>query len=155
MHMMRKIVNARNQGFTQVAAVHFVAEKKCDWRRRERYTLMEFIPGHTLATEPIDAALRAEVKNLVQQLHNHGLISGSLHLRNFIRLPDGSIKAIDLSGRSATARRKAKDRMDMEVRLGIKNEVEDWGYWLETLAQKKRELKRHCLAHVLGRSRNK
>ncbi|HCL7449477.1 lipopolysaccharide core heptose(II) kinase RfaY, partial [Escherichia coli] len=36
---------------------------------------------------------------------------------------------IDLSGKSCTAERKARDRLAMERHLGIANEIKDYGYY--------------------------
>ncbi|WP_306804176.1 lipopolysaccharide core heptose(II) kinase RfaY, partial [Escherichia coli] len=47
---------------------------------------------------------------------------------NFIDSKDG-VRIIDLSGKSCTAERKARDRLAMERHLGIVNEIKDYGYY--------------------------
>lgn len=49
---------------------------------------------------------------------------------------------IDLSGKRASAQRKAKDRIDLERHYGIKNEVKDLGYYLLVYRKKIRNLMR-------------
>ncbi|MFO9995992.1 lipopolysaccharide core heptose(II) kinase RfaY, partial [Escherichia sp. WS2312] len=39
------------------------------------------------------------------------------------------VRIIDLSGKSCTAERKARDRLAMERHLGIANEIKDYGYY--------------------------
>lgn len=72
-------------------------------------------------------------KNKIQQsinaLHKHGMVSGDPHRGNFI-IKNGEVRIIDLSGKRASAQRKAKDRIDLERHYGIKNEIKDLGYYL-------------------------
>lgn len=52
------------------------------------------------------------------------MVSGDPHRGNFI-IENGEVRIIDLSGKRASAQRKAKDRIDLERHYGIKNEVKD------------------------------
>lgn len=57
------------------------------------------------------------------------MVSGDPHRGNFI-IENGEVRIIDLSGKRASAQRKAKDRIDLERHYGIKNEIKDLGYYL-------------------------
>lgn len=50
--------------------------------------------------------------------------------------------ALLISGKRASAQRKAKDRIDLERHYGIKNEIKDLGYYLLVYRKKIRNLMR-------------
>ncbi|MCI3793765.1 lipopolysaccharide core heptose(II) kinase RfaY, partial [Escherichia coli] len=64
----------------------------------------------------------------MEKLHALNMLSGDPHRGNFIVSKDG-VRIIDLSGKSCTAERKARDRLAMERHLGIVNEIKDYGYY--------------------------
>ncbi len=64
----------------------------------------------------------------MEKLHALNMLSGDPHRGNFIVSKDG-VRIIDLSGKSCTAERKARDRLAMERHLGIANEIKDYGYY--------------------------
>ncbi|SPX20213.1 lipopolysaccharide core biosynthesis protein [Escherichia coli] len=63
------------------------------------------------------------------------------HRGNFI-IKNGEVRIIDLSGKRASAQRKAKDRIDLERHYGIKNEIRDLGYYLLVYRKKMRNFMR-------------
>ena len=105
--------------------------------------LIEYIDGVELCDIPdIDETLK-KIKFNNQFVHytNHGMVSGDPHRGNFI-IENGEVRIIDLSGKRASAQRKAKDRIDLERHYGIKNEVKDLGYYLLVYRKKIRNLMR-------------
>lgn len=91
--------------------------------------IIEYVDGVELGDlAELNDDVRAEIAEKMQQLHQHNMISGDPHKGNFILSSDG-IRIIDLSGKTPTANRKAKDRIDMERHLGIENELKDLGYY--------------------------
>ena len=76
-----------------------------------------------------DETLKNKIQQSIRSLHEHGMVSGDPHRGNFI-IENGEVRIIDLSGKRASAQRKAKDRIDLERHYGIKNEVKDLGYYL-------------------------
>ena len=89
----------------------------------------------------IDETLKNKIQQSIRSLHEHGMVSGDPHRGNFI-IENGEVRIIDLSGKRASAQRKAKDRIDLERHYGIKNEVKDLGYYLLVYRKKIRNLMR-------------
>ncbi len=91
--------------------------------------LIEYIEGVELVDIPeIDDELKQKIKASISGLHQHGMVSGDPHKGNFI-IENGVVRIIDLSGKSPSAMRMAKDRIDLERHYGIINEVKDAGYY--------------------------
>ena len=104
--------------------------------------LIEYIDGVELCDIPdIDETLKNKIQQSIRSLHEHGMVSGDPHRGNFI-IENGEVRIIDLSGKRASAQRKAKDRIDLERHYGIKNEVKDLGYYLLVYRKKIRNLMR-------------
>lgn len=61
--------------------------------------------------------VKAEIKASMEKLHALNMLSGDPHRGNFIVSKDG-VRIIDLSGKSCTAERKARDRLAMEPSPG-------------------------------------
>lgn len=92
--------------------------------------IIEYIDGIELCDMPdIDDSLKNKIQQSINALHKHGMVSGDPHRGNFI-IKNGEVRIIDLSGKRASAQRKAKDRIDLERHYGIKNEIKDLGYYL-------------------------
>ena len=91
--------------------------------------LIEYVEGVELNDMPIiPENVKAEIKASMEKLHALNMLSGDPHRGNFIVSKDG-VRIIDLSGKSCTAERKARDRLAMERHLGIANEIKDFGYY--------------------------
>ena len=86
-------------------------------------------------------ALKNKIQQSINALHQHGMVSGDPHRGNFI-IKNGEVRIIDLSGKRASAQRKAKDRIDLERHYGIKNEIRDLGYYLLVYRKKMRNFMR-------------
>ena len=115
------------------------------WQNGKHYVLsilIEYIDGVELCDIPdIDETLKNKIQQSIRSLHEHGMVSGDPHRGNFI-IENGEVRIIDLSGKRASAQRKAKDRIDLERHYGIKNEVKDLGYYLLVYRKKIRNLMR-------------
>ncbi|EMK8729813.1 heptose kinase, partial [Escherichia coli] len=103
---------------------------------------IEYIDGVELCDIPdIDETLKNKIQQSIRSLHKHGMVSGDPHRGNFI-IENGEVRIIDLSGKRASAQRKAKDRIDLERHYGIKNEIKDLGYYILVYRKKIRNLMR-------------
>lgn len=56
-----------------------------------------------------------------------------------------------ISGKRASAQRKAKDRIDLERHYGIKNEIKDLGYYLLVYRKKMRNFMRRLKGNQLAK----
>ncbi|MGV7091582.1 lipopolysaccharide core heptose(II) kinase RfaY [Siccibacter turicensis] len=118
-----------NEGLRFPNDFYLLAERKIFNYASLFVMIIEYVEGVELADlSEIDDDVRAEIAEKMQLLHQHNMISGDPHKGNFILSADG-IRIIDLSGKTPTANRKAKDRIDMERHLGIENELKDLGYY--------------------------
>lgn len=77
--------------------------------------LIEYVEGVELNDMPIiPENVKAEIKASMEKLHALNMLSGDPHRGNFIVSKDG-VRIIDLSGKSCTAERKARDRLVWNV----------------------------------------
>jgi Lipopolysaccharide core biosynthesis protein (WaaY). len=119
----------RKEGLDSVNDFYLLAEKKTLRFAHYYIMLIEYIEGVELVDIPeIDNELKQKIKASISGLHQHGMVSGDPHKGNFI-IEDGVVRIIDLSGKSPSAMRMAKDRIDLERHYGIVNEVKDAGYY--------------------------
>lgn len=119
----------RKEGLDSVNDFYLLAEKKTLRFAHYYIMLIEYIEGVELVDIPeIDDELKQKIKASISGLHQHGMVSGDPHKGNFI-IEDGVVRIIDLSGKSPSAMRMAKDRIDLERHYGIVNEVKDAGYY--------------------------
>ena len=126
----------RNEGLHTLNDFYLLAERKTLRFVHTYIMLIEYIDGIELCDMPdIDDVL----KNKIQQ--SIGMVSGDPHRGNFI-IKNGEVRIIDLSGKRASAQRKAKDRLDLERHYGIKNEIKDLGYYLLVYRKKMRNIMR-------------
>ncbi|KMK17540.1 lipopolysaccharide biosynthesis protein [Pluralibacter gergoviae] len=119
----------RNAGLLFPNDFYFLAERKIFNYASVFIMLIEYIEGVELNDmEVIPDSVKNEIKLSMEKLHALNMLSGDPHRGNFIISQDG-VRIIDLSGKSSTADRKARDRMAMERHLGIPNENKDFGYY--------------------------
>ncbi|HAH1174591.1 TPA: lipopolysaccharide core heptose(II) kinase RfaY [Escherichia coli] len=119
----------RSAGLTFPNDFYFLAERKFFNYASVFIMLIEYVEGVELNDMPIiPENVKAEIKASMEKLHALNMLSGDPHRGNFIVSKDG-VRIIDLSGKSCTAERKARDRLAMERHLGIANEIKDYGYY--------------------------
>ncbi|HDV8625587.1 TPA: lipopolysaccharide core heptose(II) kinase RfaY, partial [Escherichia coli] len=119
----------RSAGLTFPNDFYFLAERKIFNYASVFIMLIEYVEGVELNDMPIiPENVKAEIKASMEKLHALNMLSGDPHRGNFIVSKDG-VRIIDLSGKSCTAERKARDRLAMERHLGIANEIKDYGYY--------------------------
>ncbi|EMH4164862.1 lipopolysaccharide core heptose(II) kinase RfaY [Pluralibacter gergoviae] len=119
----------RNAGLTFPNDFYFLAERKIFNYASVFIMLIEYVEGVELNDmDEIPDNVRAEIKSSMEKLHALNMLSGDPHRGNFIVSKEG-VRIIDLSGKSSTADRKARDRLAMERHLAIPNEIKDFGYY--------------------------
>jgi Mn2+-dependent serine/threonine protein kinase len=119
----------RREGLDSVNDFYLLAERKTLRFVHTYIMLIEYIEGVELADiAEVDDELKHKIKTSISELHQHGMVSGDPHKGNFI-IENGDVRIIDLSGKSPSAMRMAKDRIDLERHYGIENEVKDFGYY--------------------------
>ena len=127
--LFKQTERVRKEGLDSVNDFYLLAEKKTLRFAHYYIMLIEYIEGVELVDIPdIDDNLKAQIKASISGLHQHGMVSGDPHKGNFI-IQDGVVRIIDLSGKSPSAMRMAKDRVDLERHYGIVNELKDAGYY--------------------------
>ncbi|EGW1552588.1 lipopolysaccharide core heptose(II) kinase RfaY, partial [Salmonella enterica] len=139
----------RREGFEALNDFYLLAEIKTLRYVKTYVMLIEYIEGIELVDMPeISDEVREKIKQSIYFLHQHGMVSGDPHKGNFI-LQGNEIRIIDLSGKRPSRQRQAKDRIDLERHYGIKNNVEDIGFYL--LIYKKKL--RNFLRRIKGKER--
>ena len=132
----------RNEGLNTLNDFYLLAERKTLRFVHTYIMIIEYIDGIELCDMPdIDDSLKNKIQQSINALHKHGMVSGDPHRGNFI-IKNGEVRIIDLSGKRASAQRKAKDRIDLERHYGIKNEIKDLGYYLLVYRKKMRNFMR-------------
>ena len=128
--LIYKTDNAVNHGATMINDIYLLAQRKICNYAYVHIILMEYIDGTQIINlEPISDELKSEIKTVLEQLHTYDMVSGAPHKENTMVTKDG-VKFIDLSGKRCTCVSRAKDRMELERYLGIKNLKKDWGYYV-------------------------
>ena len=128
--LIYKTDNAINHGATMINDIYLLAQRKICNYAYVHIILMEYIDGTQIINlEPISDELKSEIKVVLEQLHTYDMVSGAPHKENTMITKDG-VKFIDLSGKRCTCVSRAKDRMELERYLGIKNLKKDWGYYV-------------------------
>lgn len=111
---------AREQGFTKIPQTFLVAEKFSRSVLREAISVTEFLEGHALQL-PLPESTSRDISALLDECHAHGIISGDVQSDNFIKTAE-EIKLIDFRGNKVFPwLSKARDRIQLEHNLGIKN----------------------------------
>lgn len=119
----------RSEGLESVNDFYLLAERKTLRFVHTYIMLIEYIEGIELADiEDITDELKLKIKSSINELHQHGMVSGDPHKGNFI-IENDNVRIIDLSGKSPSSMRMAKDRIDLERHYGIDNEIKDFGYY--------------------------
>lgn len=119
----------RDKGVNTINDFYLLAEKKTFRFAHYYIMLIEYIDGIELSEiAVIDDELKFKIKASINELHNNGMVSGDPHKGNFI-IQGNEIRIIDLSGKSPSLTRVAKDRVDLERHYGIVNDVKDLGYY--------------------------
>lgn len=128
--LIYKTDNAVNHGATMINDIYLLAQRKICNYAYVHIILMEYIDGTQIINlEPISDELKSEIKTVLEQLHTYDMVSGAPHKENTMITKDG-VKFIDLSGKRCTCVSRAKDRMELERYLDIKNLKKDWGYYV-------------------------
>jgi len=128
LNLLLQTDRVRNEGVKFPNDFYLLAEKKIFNYASVFIMLIEFVEGVELSDiDDLSIDIRTEIKTKMIELHQHNMVSGDPHKGNFILSQDG-IRIIDLSGKACNAKRKAKDRIDMERHLQIKNEINDLSY---------------------------
>lgn len=131
----------KRQGLTSINDFYLLAEKKIFRFVHTYIMLIEYIEGTELSeVEYIDEKTKAKIKDAIDELHQFGMVSGDPHKGNFI-IQNGQIRIIDLSGKSPSMMRVAKDWVDLERHYGIDNTNKNIGYYLYKLKKNFRDIK--------------
>lgn len=129
LNLLLQTDRVRNEGVTFPNDFYLLAEKKIFNYASVFIMLIEFVDGVELSdVQDFDENIRTEIQSKMIELHQHNMVSGDPHKGNFILSQDG-VRIIDLSGKACNAKRKAKDRIDMERHLNIRNTVNDFAYF--------------------------
>lgn len=129
----------RKEGVDSVNDFYLLAEKKIFRYSSVYIMLIEYIEGVELSElDIINGDIKLKINQLINELHSHGMVSGDAHKGNFI-ITNDVLRIIDLSGKSCTRQRKAKDRIDLERHYGIINQEKDIGYYILIYKKKVRE----------------
>lgn len=131
---------ADTEGFRDFCRTFFVAERSRLGVLRETVSVIEFLDGHSLDAEAtlidggengwaMSEATKREARELLENCHRHGIVSGDVHPGNFFRTKsDGRLKLIDFRGKKLlSAVAEARDRVQMERIMHIPDEKKDWG----------------------------
>lgn len=122
--------NAVIHGASMINDIYLLAQKKICNYAYVHIILMEYIDGIQIRDlEPISDELKLEITQVIEQIHSYDMVSGAPHKENTVLTKDG-IKLIDLSGKKCTCVSRAKDRMELQKYLGIKNTKQDLGYYI-------------------------
>lgn len=112
------------------ARVFLTADRICCRCVLESFVLMEYVKGREIYSIP-DGRVRygSRCAKIVSNLHEHDLVHGDIHPGNFM-LDDtsGLIRAIDISGKRATAYQRAFDKIRVEEHFGIRLDKKP-GFW--------------------------
>jgi heptose II phosphotransferase len=120
----------RNKGNSFPNDFYLLAERKIFNYASLFIMLIEYIDGTELNDiDSISDEIKQEIKTSMENLHSDRMLSGDPHKGNFIVSSSG-VRIIDLSGKGCNSQRMAKDRIAMELHLGIKNEKKDFGYYM-------------------------
>ncbi|WP_246019912.1 lipopolysaccharide core heptose(II) kinase RfaY [Limnobaculum zhutongyuii] len=130
--LIRQINRVRKRGLNAPNDFYLLATKKTFNYVSTYIMLVEYIEGTELWNMPeITDELKQDAKQLIDELHQHDMISGDTNGGNFF-VTDQGLRIIDLSGKNCNFIRRAEDRIDLEKRLGIQNTQKDLGYYIVT-----------------------
>lgn len=111
-------LRAQEHGFKKIPKTFLIAEKFSGGVLRETISVTEFLEGNALRP-PFSPKRIEEIKNLLTECHQNGIISGDIQFDNFIATPEG-IKLIDFRGNKIFPwLAKARDRLQLEFTFEI------------------------------------
>lgn len=110
--------HAQENGFSGIPKTYFVAERFSKGILRETISVTEFLEGQGISM-PIGDNIKTELRTLITQCHNLGIISGDIQLGNFICTKQG-LKMIDFRGKKVIPwLAKTRDLLQLERVFGI------------------------------------
>lgn len=134
--LIYKTDNAINKGADFINDIYFIAQRKILNYAYMHIILMEYIEGVQLAhLDVINDELKSDIKTMISKLHSFNMVSGYPHLEN-IMLTNAGPKLIDLSGKRCDFVSRAKDFMQLERYINIKNDNRNLGYYAYTFSKK-------------------
>lgn len=134
--LIYKTDKAVKQGADFINDVYLIAQRKVLNFVYMHIILMEYVDGVQLADlDVITDELKVDIKNMIDKLHAHNMVSGAPHLENIMLTKNGP-KLIDLSGKKCYFVSRARDRIELERYIHIKNEKHDLGYFIYTYSKK-------------------
>jgi len=110
---------ARERGFTKIPQIFLSAEKFSNGILRESVLVEEFLEGTPLAI-PLSEKNKLACHALIREAHAAGVISGDICADNFVVGANGEMRLIDFRGNKIFSfLAKARDRVQLEQRLGV------------------------------------
>ncbi|WP_272571526.1 lipopolysaccharide core heptose(II) kinase RfaY [Providencia sp. PROV254] len=111
--LLMRLVSAQNKGCMVTNDIYFVAEKMVGRESVETWIIAEYVEGTVLSELDDITPYYAEMKSVINQLHNYGLSSNDIHAGNFVVTNQG-LKVIDLSDYGNFAICKANDLIALQ-----------------------------------------
>lgn len=129
--LLRRIEKAREHGFFTPMRIYLFAERYDRGVVKERYMLAEVVEGVTVHENYRE--LKNDILKTVLEMHKFGFTwCGDPNPGNFLVMPNGRLRAIDLGFSSASWINQGKDLYCLEKLLGIS----DGKFRLKTLVAK-------------------
>ncbi|OAT51474.1 lipopolysaccharide core heptose(II) kinase RfaY [Providencia heimbachae] len=125
--LLSRLTQAQNQGCTITNDIYFVAEKMKWGESVETWVIAEYVEGTVLSEIEDITPYYAEIKSVVNQLHEYGLSSNDIHVGNFV-LTDEGVKVIDLSDYGNLTICKANDLIALKRFYGIEPNNKSFSY---------------------------
>ena len=129
----------QQNGVYSVCDFYLLAEKKFCNYSSIFIMLFEYIEGESLGNLNLDSNLKERIKQEVLRLHKNNMVMGDIQTSNFILAAD-KIRIIDCSGKRASLKRKAEDRINLQRRIGIQNCKKDYGYFVVIAKERVRKV---------------
>lgn len=153
--LLKQTVMLRQRGVTFPNDFHLLAETKIFNFASRFIMIIEYIPGvemDILAEKgELTDQIKSQVLESVKVLHQNKVIFDDAHKQNFM-LSDGQVRVIDLSGKSYSRFRAAKDFIDLERHFGIKEFRKDFYYQWVSKKSKFRKKFKAFKKRLIGRS---
>lgn len=129
----------QQNGVYSICDFYLLAEKKFCNYSSIFIMLFEYIEGESLGNLNLDSNLKERIKQEVLRLHKNNMVMGDIQTSNFILAAD-KIRIIDCSGKRASLKRKAEDRINLQRRFGIQNCKKDYGYFVVIAKERVRKV---------------
>ena len=121
--LIRGLEKMRENGFDGAYRIFLVADNRHFGCTFDSWIMMEFLEGVSLdvflARGESLTQFRVPVAKIVHALLRAGMVHGDINPGNFMRLPDGRIKAIDISGKPVFPMTRAIDRKWLRKFFGV------------------------------------